>query len=71
VLHHAVKPRSDAEAKGLKEGDEVYTIDGFGPVRENLWKILYTYHALRPKPGVRMEVIKPNGNNSRSMCSPR
>jgi len=57
----AVKPRSDAEAKGLKEGDEVYTIDGFGPVRENLWKILYTYHALRPKPGVRMEVIKPNG----------
>lgn len=57
----AVKPGSDAEAKGLKEGDEVYTIDGFGPVRENLWKILYTYHALRPKQGVRLQLIKPNG----------
>lgn len=57
----AVKPGSDAEAKGLKEGDEVYSIDGFGPVRQNLWKILYTYHALRPKAGVRLVVIKPNG----------
>ena len=57
----AVKPGSDAEAKGLKEGDEVYSIDGFAPMRENLWKILYTYQALRPKPGVRMVVIKPNG----------
>ena len=57
----AVRPGSDAEAKGLKEGDEVYSIDGFAPMRENLWKILYTYQALRPKPGVRMVVIKPNG----------
>jgi len=57
----AVKPGSDAEAKGLKEGDEIYTIDGIGPVRENLWKIQYTYQALRPRPGVRLVVIKPNG----------
>jgi len=57
----AVKPGSDAEAKGLKEGDEVYTIDGFGPVRQNLWKIQYTYQALRPRPGVRFVVIKPDG----------
>ena len=57
----AVKPGSDAETKGLKEGDEVYSIDGFAPTREILWKILYTYQALRPKPGVRLVVIKPNG----------
>ncbi len=57
----AVKPGSDAEAKGLKEGDEVYSIDGFGPTRENLWKIQYTYQTLRPKPGMRLVVIKPDG----------
>lgn len=57
----AVKPGSDAEAKGLKEGDEIYTMDGFGPTRENMWKIQYTYNALRPKSGMHLQVIKPGG----------
>lgn len=57
----AVKPGSDAEAKGLKEGDEIYSLDGYGPVRENIWKINYFYHALRPAPGMRLVVIKPDG----------
>lgn len=57
----AVKPGSDAEAKGLKEGDEIFSIDGFGPVRANLWKINYFYQALRPRQGVRLVVIKPDG----------
>src|SRR5262245_35990830 len=43
----AVKPGSDADLKGIKEGDEIYSIDGFAPTREQLWKILYTYQALR------------------------
>jgi len=57
----AVKPGSDAEAKGLKEGDEVVSVDGFGPTRHNLWKINYSYQALRPVPGVRLVVLKPDG----------
>jgi carboxyl-terminal processing protease len=57
----AVKPGSDAEAKGLKEGDEIYSMDGFGPTRTNLWKLHYTYQALRPRAGVRLVVIKPDG----------
>ena len=57
----AVKPGSDAEAKGLKEGDEIYSIDGFGPTRQNMWKIHYSYQALRPRPGMRLVVIKPDG----------
>lgn len=57
----AVKPGSDAETKGLKEGDQIVTIDGFGPDRQNLWKILYTYQALRPRSGTRLVVIKPDG----------
>ncbi len=57
----AVKPGSDAEKKGLKEGDEIYSIDGFAPLRETIWKINYFYHALRPAPGMRLVVIKPDG----------
>jgi C-terminal processing protease CtpA/Prc len=57
----AVKPGSDAEAKGLQQGDEVYSIDGFGPSRANMWKIQYSYNALRPRSAVRLVVIKPDG----------
>jgi carboxyl-terminal processing protease len=57
----AVKPGSDAAAKGLKEGDELYSIDGRTPARVNLWKLKYLYHALRPQPGMRLVVIKPDG----------
>lgn len=57
----AVKPKSDAEAKGLKEGDEIVSIDGMKPTRENMWKILYLYHQIRPRPGMRLIVTKPNG----------
>lgn len=56
-----VKPGSDAEAKGLKEGDEIYTIDNIGPIRENLWKIHYLYQALTPRTSIRLNVIKPDG----------
>jgi C-terminal processing protease CtpA/Prc len=57
----AVKPGSDADKKGLKEGDEIYSVDGFAPLRETMWKINYFYHALRPVPGMRLVVIKPDG----------
>ncbi|HXQ72309.1 MAG TPA: S41 family peptidase [Pyrinomonadaceae bacterium] len=57
----AVKPGSDAEAKGLKEGDEIYTIDNIGPIRENLWKIHYLYNALTPRTRIHLNVIKPDG----------
>jgi len=57
----AVKPGSDAEAKGLKEGDQIWTINDFGPTRENFWKIEYFFKALRPQPGMKLTVIKPGG----------
>ncbi|HEX5731636.1 MAG TPA: S41 family peptidase [Blastocatellia bacterium] len=58
----AVKPGSDAEAKGLKVGDEIYTVGGFGPTRENMWKMNYLFKILRPQPGLRVEVLEPNGS---------
>ena len=57
----AVKPGSDAEAKGLKEGDQIWTINDFGPTRENFWKMEYFFKALRPQPGMKLTVIKPGG----------
>ena len=61
----AVKPGSDAAAKGLKEGDEIYSIDGWAPIRENIWKIQYMYRTLRPQPGMRLVIIKPDGKEQK------
>ncbi|PYS28674.1 MAG: hypothetical protein DMF75_18465 [Acidobacteria bacterium] len=47
---------SDAEAQGLKPGDEVVSVDGFRPTRESFWKMEYNYNVLRPQPGKRMKM---------------
>lgn len=57
----SVKPGSDAEAQGLKPGDEVLALDGFKPTRQNLWKMEYNYNMLRPQPGKRVVVRTPDG----------
>lgn len=55
----AVKPKTDAEAKGVKPGDKVLKIDGIAPNRSNLWIYHYLYNALAPRPIVRMEIQSP------------
>lgn len=55
----AVKPGSDAAAKGIKPGDLVLSVDGFKPQRKELWKMDYYYYALSPRPGVRLVVQSP------------
>lgn len=61
----AVKPGSDAEAKGLKEGDQIAIIDEMRPTRQNLWQILYLYHGLRPREGVNLALVKPDGQQQK------
>lgn len=56
-----VSPGSDAETQGLKIGDEIHSVEGFVPTRENLWKINYFYRVLIPHPELKVFVIKPNG----------
>ncbi len=56
-----IKPKSDAELKGLKIGDEVLAIDGFGVDRKNLWKVKYLYYSLRPQPGMKVWIRRPDG----------
>lgn len=57
----AVKPGSDAEAKGLRPGDVVYSVNGLKPSRDTLWQIKYIFYALRPQPALQLAIRKPDG----------
>ena len=57
----AVKPGSDADAKGLKPGDLVHSVDGFAPTRENLWLLKYLYYTLKPRPAMQVVAVDPAG----------
>jgi C-terminal processing protease CtpA/Prc len=54
----AVKPKSDAEAKGLKPGDEIISFAGSTPTRDGLWKLWYFW---RYQPGISLMVKSPGG----------
>ena len=57
----AVKPGSDAESKGLQPGDRIINADGVELTRKNSWIFKYLYNALRPQPGIVLQVEKPDG----------
>ena len=54
-----VKPHSDAEAQGLKPGDQVLSIDGIRPSRHDIWIFYYLYYSLAPRPVVKLVVQSP------------
>lgn len=57
-----LKPGSDAEKKGLRVGDVIYSIEGFQPTRDSLWKISYSYFVLHPPPSLHLTVQEPTGH---------
>ena len=57
----AVKPGSDAAAKGLKEGDQVISVMGFKPNRKEFWKMQYYYNFISPRPALVAVVQSPGG----------
>jgi C-terminal processing protease CtpA/Prc len=58
-----VRPNSDAEAKGVKPGDQVLALEGFPPNRQILWKMDYRYKVLRPQSGLRLALRDPEGHD--------
>lgn len=62
----AVKPGSDAERKGLKEGDLIHFINDMKPNRNEFWKIQYLLNILRPEPSLRV-VVQSAGTKPREL----
>jgi carboxyl-terminal processing protease len=56
-----VRPGSDAEAKGIKPGDEILKLNGFPPTRQDIWKMRYYYNVLQPQPALWLELRSPDG----------
>jgi carboxyl-terminal processing protease len=56
-----VRPGSDADKKGVKPGDELVTLNGFTPTRQDFWKIEYVFNTLRPQPALRLVLRDPSG----------
>ncbi|HEY1800352.1 MAG TPA: S41 family peptidase [Terriglobales bacterium] len=56
-----VHSRTDAKSKGLKPGQQIITIDGYVPTRENFRKIEEVYRALRPQTKMDLLIQNPNG----------
>lgn len=63
----AVKPKTDAEAKGLKPGDLLVSVDGYPPSRDNMWKMYYRYYALMPANRIRLMVKSPGDSAPREV----
>jgi len=56
-----VRPHSDAEAKGVKPGAQILTLNGYTPTRDTLGTIQYIFAALRPQPSLRLGLQDPSG----------
>jgi len=61
----AVKPDTDAEAKGLKAGDILHVVDGYKITRENFNDFNYLYNALQPKTTLSVVVQSPGAQPRR------
>ncbi len=62
-----VKPGSDAEAKGVKRGDQLLAIGGFRVNRKEMWKVNYFYNTISKRKGMSMTVLAPEATEPRTL----
>jgi C-terminal processing protease CtpA/Prc len=56
-----VRPGSDAEAKGLKPGDRIQSLQGWSPTRDAYWRMDYLFSVLRPLSNLQVTCSDPEG----------
>ena len=64
-----VEPNSDAEKKGLREGDQILSIEGFQPTRNDFSNIKYVLYSLNPLPDFNLIVQTPAGERKKVLVS--
>jgi carboxyl-terminal processing protease len=64
-----VRPGSDADQKGVHIGDQVLAINGFTPVRANLWKLHFVLRGLRPQSSLTLDLKTPEGTTKQLVVS--
>ena len=57
-----VRPKSNAEAKGVRPGDQILTLNTYDVNREDLWKVQYVFSILRPQPVLQLALQDPSGS---------
>lgn len=62
-----VKPKSDAEAKGIKPGDQILAIGNFRLNRKEMWKVLYYYNTIGKRKGMNMTLLSPEAAEPRTI----
>lgn len=56
-----VRPKSDAESKGLVPGDEVLSLNGAAPTRDNFETMQYVFNILAPRTAAQLTVRGADG----------
>jgi C-terminal processing protease CtpA/Prc len=51
-----VRPKSDAEAKGLTPGAEILSVNGFTPTRDNFTAMFYVFNVLAPRASLQLKI---------------
>ncbi|HET8947710.1 MAG TPA: S41 family peptidase [Candidatus Polarisedimenticolia bacterium] len=67
----AVEPGSDAEAQGLRRGDEIVAFDGDRPTRDTLHSLLYVHRYLAPQTRTPLTIVRPHGERVDLIVHPR